>query len=123
MRGIIPSEHDEQASLMQWCELNQGKYPKLKRLFAIPNGGARHVVVARKLKAEGVRKGVLDLCLPVPSMLYHGLFIEMKRVKASYPTKEQKEEIEELRADGYRAEVCRGFEEARDVLIDYMENL
>ena len=123
MRQIIPSEHDEQVSLMQWCIASQGKYPKLKRIFAIPNGGQRHKAVAAKLKAEGVRKGVLDICLPVPSMLYHGLFIEMKRLKGSYATKEQKEEVAELRADGYRAEVCKGWEEARLVLIDYMEGI
>lgn len=118
-----PLEHDEQVAFMDWCLFSQGKYPKLKRIFAIPNGGARHKAVAGKLKAEGVRKGVLDICLPVPSGRYHGLFIEMKRRKGSYPADDQKKEVVELRADGYRAEVCKGWEEARDVLIEYMEEL
>ncbi len=121
---MIPTEHQEQSSLIQWANMSEGKYPDLKRLFAIPNGGHRHKATAAKLKAEGVRKGVLDLCLPVARGGYHGLFIEMKRIKGSYPTKDQKEEISELRADGYRAEVCKGWESAKDVLIDYLgENI
>jgi hypothetical protein len=31
-----------------------------------------------KLKAEGVRAGVADLCLPAARRGYHGLYIEMK---------------------------------------------
>jgi hypothetical protein len=39
-------------------------YPtKANRLFAIPNGGHRNKIVAKKLKAEGVLAGVPDLCL------------------------------------------------------------
>src|SRR5262245_64718583 len=47
--------------------------------FAIPNGGARDVITAGRLKAEGVRAGVPDVCLPVARAGYHGLFLEVKR--------------------------------------------
>lgn len=49
-----------------------------RKLFAIPNGGARHPVVAGKLKAEGVMPGVWDLFLAVPVAEYGGCFIETK---------------------------------------------
>ena len=59
-------EHESQVAVINWCRMARKDYPEAQRIFAIPNGGARHVAVAIKLKAEGVRQGVPDLCLPVP---------------------------------------------------------
>src|SRR5699024_826416 len=73
------TEHDEQVQRIRWAGLARGAYPALRWLHAVPNGGARNIVVARKLKAEGVQRGVPDLCLPVPRGPYHGLYIELKR--------------------------------------------
>lgn len=72
------SEHDEQAGFFEWAAYSRGKYPELDFMFAIPNGGLRHVTVAQKLKAEGVRPGVPDTFLPVARGGYHGLWIEFK---------------------------------------------
>lgn len=47
--------------------------------FAIPNGGARDAVTAGRLKAEGVKAGVPDVCCPVARYGYHGLFLEFKK--------------------------------------------
>jgi VRR-NUC domain len=59
LRAALPfSEHQLQISV---CELlDIGLRPGLYYL-AIPNGGARHIAVARKLKSEGVKAGVPDL--------------------------------------------------------------
>jgi hypothetical protein len=65
-------------------------------LFAIPNGGARHKAIAGKLRAEGVRAGVPDICLPVPRGEYHGLFIELKRPKGGHVSEEQEAWISEV---------------------------
>lgn len=51
------------------------------RMFAIPNGGQRNVIVAAKLKASGTLSGVWDLLLTVPKNGKSGLFIEMKAGK------------------------------------------
>lgn len=111
------SEHQEQALVVAWFDL---QYPQYKRLFwATPNGGDRHPVVAAKLKAEGVRAGVSDLVLAVARNGMHGLFIEMKAIggRVSVP---QKEFIEEVRAQGYGAAVCYGFDEAKRVIREYL---
>lgn len=55
-------------------------YPKLThRMFAIPSGGDRNIVVASKMKAGGVIAGVWDLFLAVPSGDYGGCWIETKQ--------------------------------------------
>ena len=81
MMNITAKEHDEQGSLFQWAGIAVFKYPELNCMFAIPNGGLRNPVVARKLKAEGVKSGVSDIFLSVARGGYHGLYIEMKRIR------------------------------------------
>ena len=75
------SEHHEQAAVIAWKERNQHSIPELALLFAIANGGKRHVITAAILKAEGVEPGVPDLCLPVRRGNYSGLYLEMKHGK------------------------------------------
>lgn len=112
-----PTEHAEQVTLVRWFDAT---YPNLKgRIFAIPNGGSRHKVEAMRLKMEGVRAGVPDLFLPVATGGKHGLFIEMKRTKGGTISPEQKDWLAHLNEQGYRAEVCKGFEAAKAVIQDY----
>lgn len=113
------SEHDEQVAVVEWASWACHSIPELELLFAIPNGGHRHPAVANKLKAEGVRSGLPDLMLPVPADPYFGLFIEMKTGK-NRPSDTQNRWIKDLRKQGYRVEVCYGWEAARDVLLDYL---
>lgn len=114
------TEHEEQVALMRLVEMHRGRWPELGMLFAVPNGGDRNVIVARKLKAEGVKKGVPDLCLCVPRGGYHGLFVELKRQKKGRISPEQVEWIKALRGQGYRAEICLGATEAWNVIQEYM---
>src|SRR5574344_1769608 len=104
-----PSEHAEQATLVQWLAI---AHPTV-RIFAIPNGGWRGKLEAMRLQIEGVSPGVPDLMLPTPRGKYHGRFIEMKRTKGGRTSAEQKDWPEHLNAQGYRAVVCKGFEEAK----------
>jgi len=118
-------EHVEQALFVKWASMQSNKHPELKMLFAIPNGGHRHVAVAKKLKEEGVKSGVPDLFLAVPTFGYlvdvgYGLFIEMK-VGKNKLTKNQEWWIGNLQGQGYRCEVCYSFEEARNVICDYLK--
>ena len=112
-------EHDEQVALFRWADMQIGIIPELDLLYAIPNGGARHKAVAGKMKAEGQRKGVPDIHLPVARGRYHSLYIEMKapggRVKP-----EQLEWHTKLQAQGNLVEVHRSWERARDAILYYL---
>lgn len=128
------SEDGHQAALFCWAAENVGKYPALKWLHAIPNGGQRHIAEATKLVATGTRSGVLDTFLPWPVKIpiwniattYHGLYIEMKKPEHRNKrdggcTKEQLEFIVYASGAGYYCKVCYTWEEARDTLINYLE--
>ena len=112
-------EHQEQTNLITWSKYQLGKYPELRLLFAIPNGGQRHIATATRLKAEGVKAGVPDLFLPVARHGYHGLFIEMKAGK-NKPTDTQIDWMDSLEDEGYLAQVCYGFENAKLLIETYL---
>ena len=116
-----PKEALEQVWLFEWADtMARLKWPELSLLFAIPNGGSRHPAEAAHLKGQGVRSGVPDVFLPVPRGGYHGLFVEMKRRKGGVVSGNQKDWIGALNGQGYRAVVCRGFQEAADCIEGYL---
>lgn len=114
------SEGGEQQALFEWAKRCVGIYPELEALYHVPNEGKRGRAAAGKLKAEGLRAGVPDVCLPVPRGVYGALYIEMKRPKGGRMSEEQKKWIERLRRAGNRVEVCRGFEDAPRVIMQYL---
>jgi hypothetical protein len=117
---VIPTEHQEQAALFEWAAFQECVWPELRLLHAIPNGGKRDKVTAARLKAEGVKPGVPDVCLPVPRGDKHGLYIEMKRRKGGTVSADQLKWIENLMRQGYECHVCRGCEEARMTILAYL---
>ena len=112
-------EHAEQAALFSWADFARGRYTELVLMFAIPNGGHRHKAVAVRMKAEGVKPGVPDICLPVPRGPWHGLYIELK-TEAGSVSREQRHWLALLSRQGYLAEVCRGWKQAQAVIEDYL---
>jgi len=145
------TEHGEQAALFCWANKamwfgfavaddprsyergalvwsGEPVLPVLKWLFAIPNGGGRSAAQGGMLKAEGVKPGVSDICLPVVQYgenghpRFTGLYIEMKRAKGvtSDVKPEQEEFIKFVREQGYRAEVCFGWRQAADIIKEYL---
>ncbi len=116
-----PTESTEQTWLFQWVTLAEGIYPELAALYHIPNGGRRGKAEAARFKAEGVKAGVPDLCLPVPRGQYHALYIELKRATGGTASKVQKDWIDRLKGYGNYAEVCHGWESAKDVILWYLK--
>jgi hypothetical protein len=123
------SEHDEQAVVFEWGQLQAGLFPELQLLFAIPNGaklpwkedehGQRYSREALKMKAEGLKAGVPDMCLPVARGGWHGLFIELK-VGRNKPSEAQLIWIYRLQLQGYRCCVAYGADQAIQILRDYL---
>ena len=123
MKPLIPSEHQEQVTVIQWVRLHERKWPDLRMLYAVPNGGARNAITGAMLKAEGVKKGVPDIMFPCPVGSYAGLAIEMKRRKGGRVSPEQEEYMGWLREKNWWVQVCRGADAAIEVLEAYLNPL
>lgn len=114
---LVPSEHAEQVAVIQWCNL----HPIAKHIFAIPNGILKNAAAHNKMKREGFRPGLPDLCLDVPRDSFHGLRIEMKRIKGSTTSAEQKAWGKFYAEQGYYWCICKGADEAIRVIKEYLE--
>lgn len=121
MRSLMPTEHAEQALYFRWlAHVTYDGKPLRDRVYAVPNGGHRHMLTARRLQAEGVTAGRPDVNVDVMSGGYGGLRIEAKR-RGGKVTPAQQATIDMLRADGYQALVCYGFDEMRRVTVEYLK--
>lgn len=120
LRYMARSEDTEQINVMLWAEWNKNRYPELKWLHHIPNGGSRNKQEAVKLKQMGVKAGVSDLCLPYPKGIYCGLYIEMKYGNNQHQ-KTQKEFLTDMAAAGHYVATCYSAEEAVNILTEYLE--
>jgi hypothetical protein len=114
MSDKVPTEHQEQIGLVNWF---RSHYPHLL-IFAIPNGEKRAISVAKRLKAEGVVSGVPDLaiCLPEGRML----FVEMKRIKGSRLSQEQKDVHKLLENLGHSVIIGYGAKDASEKIIIFL---
>ena len=115
------SENQHQMFVIKWSQQAaiHSKWPELKLLFHIPN--ERHCTPqqGKNLQRMGVKRGVPDLCLPVPRGAYHGLFIEMK-TETGTATGDQKWWGDQLKDQGYMWAVCNGWESAVRLLEAYL---
>ncbi len=121
-KPLVPTEHQEQASVISWWYLSHTQYRlPLFALYAVPNGGARDAITGSRLKAEGVRPGTPDLQLAKPNRKYHGLYIEMKKIDAPKPSAEQTAFIDYLLSVGYLATVHYGAPSAIEEIKRYLQ--
>ena len=120
-KPVGPSEHQEQSAVIKWWALVHQQYrlPEFA-LFAIPNGGARDPITGARLKAEGVRRGVVDLMLARANDQHAGLFLEMK-VGSNKPSNEQVVFMEYLASAGYLASVHWDSASAINAIQDYLK--
>ncbi len=121
MKSMIKSsEHQIQAAFFQQINID----PKLKKyspaIFAIPNAAKRTYALASYSKAEGLKSGVWDIFVAVPSGNSHGLWIEFKSGYNKL-TPNQLEFRQNVIQFGYEFVVCYSTEEAISKLKSYID--
>jgi len=87
-------------------------------IFAIPNGEKRAITVAKRLKAEGVVRGIPDLFIP-----QWNLWVEMKRVSGGRLSPEQKAMITYLESIGNTVIVGKGAADASKQILEFKNDL
>jgi hypothetical protein len=112
------SETQEQEALIA----RAAYHPIAKLMYAIPNDGKRSVGEGARFKRRGLKAGVPDICLPVPSPTgYHALYIELKRADGKGRlTVDQAAWIAHLNEVGNYACVAHGWVAAWDVVECYL---
>ncbi|MGA9851859.1 MAG: hypothetical protein WBR15_02890 [Gammaproteobacteria bacterium] len=129
-------EDAEQKALMGWARITPLRGSDViahatlsDYLIAYPNGGKRLYTEAARMAGLGVKKGVVDLFLPLARHGFHGLWIEMKKPIHAFPsrsaardavTDEQESWICKMEKAGHAAAPCYGWDEARTLLEEYL---
>lgn len=116
------SELTEQIRVMQWCKSMEAYDKDYSLIYHVPNEGNRNRKTGSNLVKAGLKKGVPDICVAVPKMGMHGLYIELKKDKQSKVSKEQIEWIKKLSHQKYIATVCYGADEAINLIAAYMSS-
>lgn len=111
-KSVLPTEQQEQFVAVNWLRKRNILF------YHVPNGGYRDYREAAKFKRLGVQPGVPDICVPVARKGYHGLYIELKRVKGGALSETQQWWRDQLIAEGYLWYEAKG---AAD-LIEFVEN-
>ena len=106
----VPTEDQEQAFFVAWF---RAQFPNVL-IHSIPNGDMRHMGVALRMVRTGVVKGIPDLFIPE-----WRVWVEMKRRRGGRVRPEQKEVIAYLERVGYTVFVGKGFEDARDKILNF----
>lgn len=121
-RAYTSPEEDLQRACFEWVLLLEPMHPILKWLTHIPNGGKRSKGEGGKLKAMGVRKGLVDFMLPRKHLGWQGLAVELKSPEGRL-TPEQRDWLEALASDGYLTAEVRTLEEFQAVVKRYLKGV
>lgn len=107
-----PTEDQIHRACADWVFAHEGIYPFLRWLMHVPNGGLRSRGEAGKMRAMGVRKGVVDWILPFPNPTgqYTGLAIEVKSHRGTV-SDEQRDFLDDSAAAGWLTAVVRSSDE------------
>lgn len=88
--------------------------------YHCPNGGSRNRIEAIKLKREGVKSGVPDICICEARHGFHGFYIELK-VGYNNPSDNQNNFMKRLESKGYKIAVTKSLDEAISLVEEYFK--
>lgn len=133
-KNPLRTEHEEQSALINWCLLSEDmqtdpvRRNALRWVHAVPLGFHKSPAARMKAKREGVKSGVLDICVPAPELRngvrksgnYNGLYIEMKR-KGEKLRPTQNEFMDYLALVHYRSDLCYTWREAARIIVAHLD--
>lgn len=109
-------ETREQIALFDWIRLRPDIEPYA---WHVANERRTSISSGRLLKRMGVKPGVSDVMVAIPSGGYHGLFLELKAGKGK-PTEAQKNFLANVTLQGYLGICVTGFEAAKAAIESYL---
>ena len=111
-KELIPTEFSEQCDVVAWFKR---QYPNVV-IMSIRNGGYRKPSERQAQLLEGLHVGAGDLFIPE-----YLLWVEMKRVKGSVWSAEQKEFKKYVESIGQTYVLCYGADDAKNKIKEVIE--
>lgn len=123
----VPTEKEEQKAVIDWADAHIDIAPPLEWLHAdlngipLPGSATTRARIINSMKAQGMKPGILDLSLDAARRGYHGLKIDMKRVRGGKVLEGQIEYMDYLASEGYLGQICQGANKAIGLLKWYLD--
>lgn len=120
-----PKETVIQATVIDWARGFGRKLDGIDMLHSIPNGAVlgnphyNRFALIGKLKAEGLKPGVLDLFIACARHGFHGFYLEAKTTEGSL-SGEQESWIIRAQEEGYKTAVFDNAETAIKLISEYL---
>ena len=115
---LIPKEIDEQAMVCQYLELLKTRGHKIIYTATAQSTYTKSWSQKAQNKKLGVHRGLPDLVVIIDDTL---VFLEIKRLKMSTTSAEQKVWNQHLKESGNHAYICKGASEAINILNDIIQ--
>jgi hypothetical protein len=116
---LNPTEHEDAVTLARYLLVLQ-RMGKITLYSHVPNETyTPSFAVRRRNTQEGVRMGVPDYIIIVGNKV---LFLELKRLKGSNTSDEQKEWILHLQGKTTEARICHGADQAMKFVSEFVAN-
>lgn len=113
-------EKDIQKMVVQWLQMNS---LTADNFFSIPNEGKRSLINGKSLVSMGLKKGASDIFIMIPTRIYSGMFLEIKREKGSKTSPEQIEFMNKANSQGYYACIGKGFDNCIAEITNYLKTI
>lgn len=113
------NESKLQAAIIRWFAMAYPRYDKM--LFAIENKRRATPIQGARLKQQGIKAGVPDLCLALPTEKFGALYIELKFGK-NKQTEDQKEFERACKEFGNCYQLIYSFDEAIRIITSYINS-
>lgn len=117
----LSREREIQKAFVRWMTLRHPEVPfsSFPNDFIVPAQRSRRYAIVNHMLALGMRPGMPDIVVFVPSGEWHGLFLEFKR-PGQKPRHEQIETHDALARNGYLVVVVHSLDEAVNAVEDYL---
>jgi hypothetical protein len=123
----IPKEGEEAVNLLKWAQvIRHNGTPLADLLIMIPNGAilagdAKHrAMQMARMKRQGFKVGTFDYFLAIPTPLFHGLWLELKRTHRGRVSDAQREFDAWMQEQHYATAICEGWEAAAKTILGYL---
>ena len=113
-------EDSELIKFFDWVRIQEKFDDRLSVIYHVANERKTSQHHGKIFKQKGVRSGVPDVCVPIPSGMYPGLFIEFK-VKPNTLSDNQKKFIKTLISVGHLCTIAYSADEAIRIVREYLD--
>lgn len=113
-------EDSELIKFFDWVRVNEKFDSRFSAIYHVANERCTSMHKGKIFKQKGVRSGVPDVHVPIPSGMYPGLFIEFK-IRPNTLSDSQKGFIKTLLGLGYLVVIAWSADEAIEIVREYLE--